>query len=427
MEKHPFMRRTLILVVLTTMILSQVSVSNSVVREYDAIGSEHEIASIYTDHAPISIDGNSDFLGQASIEGWSGDGSPESPFIISGYRISDSDIEGIKIWNVDCYWKITDCLIEGGAPYAYGIYLGNASNGVVSNNIIRERDIAIQASLLARNCVFSRNEIYDNQNNAIKALNGMVDCVISANYMNNNSANNIWIAGGFNSSNVVDNQIIGGDNGIRVNLCRDCIFRNNTVSESHTDSIVLPFIVDTSIINNKVFNSGGMGIMFSGSFILVEGNQVQNSTNAGLYMSSGANCTLRDNHAVNCVGYGLSLGGSASNTSVRENIFIDNNSGDCQVEDDGDNNFIIYNHYNDWISPDEDSDNIVDVPYAIEGDSENADPYPLVDPNVGIPTSATITTTTTTSNSGSFDLILYAGLGLIITLVVIAVVLRRRQ
>jgi hypothetical protein len=42
----------------------------------------------FTDHDSIVIDGNANFSSQASIEGWSGDGSPGDPYNISYLSIS---------------------------------------------------------------------------------------------------------------------------------------------------------------------------------------------------------------------------------------------------------------------------------------------------------------------------------------------------
>ena len=41
----------------------------------------------YTLHEPISIRGDSDFIAQATTEGWPGNGTEECPYIIEGYEI----------------------------------------------------------------------------------------------------------------------------------------------------------------------------------------------------------------------------------------------------------------------------------------------------------------------------------------------------
>lgn len=141
--------RTKVVLVLTILLAAIVlaqTISNSGLtitpHEVTDIGFDSQT---YIDHTAISINGNADFLSQAFAESWVGDGSSESPIIIEGYRISDTFVEGIKILNVDLHWTIRNSLIEGGPPYACGLSIDNCSIGEFSNNIIRNRDIGIQA------------------------------------------------------------------------------------------------------------------------------------------------------------------------------------------------------------------------------------------------------------------------------------------
>ena len=58
-------------------------------------------SSDHFDHAPISIDGNDDFITQATSEGWPGDGSKKNPYVISGLMIDTSeDLIGIRNTNL---------------------------------------------------------------------------------------------------------------------------------------------------------------------------------------------------------------------------------------------------------------------------------------------------------------------------------------
>ena len=107
-----------------------------------------------------------------------------------------------------------------------------------------------------------------------------------------------------------------------------------------------------------------------------------------------------------------------------------------QILDDGDDNNVSYNHYNDWISPDADSNGIVDVEYSLDGDASNSDPFPIVDSSAIAPTTATTTGTITNTNTTSsttgdtgtpLDITLIAGVGVaIVVLLVIVFVVKRR-
>lgn len=426
----------LLFLFMTVIIITQSITTDIIVLERSLDEHESYKVSAYTDHSPILIDGNADFLSQASLEGWPGDGTPGNPVNISNYRISQTSVDCIKMCNVDIHWRISNCLFEGGDPYASGLYFINASNGRFENNIIRDRDIAIQAYEGMANCHFIDNQIYDNQDNALKVIGGMIDCTFSGNVIYNNLGNNLWMTGGFTSCEIKDNVITGGNNGIRILACNGTIIQNNVINGSQLDCIVVPSAVDTSIIDNTVINPVGMGIMVSGDFLNIESNTVTNGTSIGIYLATGDNCTISRNHVANCSDYGISLSRTTAYNTVSENVLINNNAEDCQVKDDGDGDLIIYNHYNDWITPDENSDNIVDVPYSLDGEAANDDPYPLVDPEAGIPITTTTNTTTsitnttattTTSNTGTMGLFPYAAVGLMIVIIAIAVILRKRR
>ena len=64
------------------------------------------------DHDPISIDGNGDFTSTAASEGWLGDGTAISPYLIDGYNII-SGIKAISVNNTNVYFRISNCSFSG--------------------------------------------------------------------------------------------------------------------------------------------------------------------------------------------------------------------------------------------------------------------------------------------------------------------------
>ncbi|MHA1450595.1 MAG: hypothetical protein ACTSP4_14390 [Candidatus Hodarchaeales archaeon] len=64
------------------------------------------------EHDNIYIDGNADFLSQASEEGWSGSGNPGDPIIITGLKIGHSLTYNVKhaieVYNTDLYFRISN-------------------------------------------------------------------------------------------------------------------------------------------------------------------------------------------------------------------------------------------------------------------------------------------------------------------------------
>jgi len=416
--------RTTVLLVLTillaTIVLGQTTSNFNLALAPCAVTDIGLFSQTYTDHAAISIDGNADFLSQAATQSWVGDGSSESPIIIEGYNISDTFNVGIGIMNVDLHWIVRNSLIEGGPPYACGFSIDNCSNGEFSNNIIRNRDVGIQAFEGTYNCSFLNNQISNNDATAFKVMSGMSNCIISGNTFLDNIGNNIWITGGFNDSHVINNIVRGGQNGIRITVCIGSIISGNTVSDTALDALVFPTAIGVVVSGNSVTNTTGCGIMTSGSFADIQSNTVINSTASGIYLASGDNGTITGNLVVNSSEYGLKLGGTTANTTVSENSFIDNIGDSSQVLDNGDDNLINYNHYSDWISPDENADGIVDLAYSVDGEGTNSDPYPIIDSSGTIPT-------TTTGNEIPIEFLAFAAIGVVVVLLAIVGLLKRRQ
>ncbi|MHA1170415.1 MAG: right-handed parallel beta-helix repeat-containing protein [Candidatus Hodarchaeales archaeon] len=328
------------------------------------------VVPLLVDHSPITIDGNDDFYDQAVIEGWSGNGSANNPFIIDSYRIDNSDWDGltrscIEIKNTDLHFVISNCSIS--RARGYGILIITSRNGILTGNNV-----------------------------------------------SNNGKNGIWLSD-----------------------CRDTVIHSNIISSSGREGIRLLYCVNVNLSSNIVVSSGIEGISVSGSrFITVSGNNItnnalgisidvadnnsiignmitQNTGGEGLFfLACGINIYASDNNTVsyNSVsgndGYGIAIINSHNNT-IYYNNFISNHDGDVQAFDSEytpmsfrvcssinniqeensntqrfqQNSNFSHNYWNDWTSPDENNDGIVDIPYVIDGFYiSSEDRYPLVNP-----------------------------------------------
>jgi len=410
-------------ILLVTIICGQTSIDVGMITVSCEVSNQSMISQTYTDHAAIIIDGNADFLSQAAAESWAGTGLEGSPIVIEGYRITDSLFEGIKIDNVDLHWAVRECLIEqSGSSYACGFAIANCSNGEFANNIVQNRAVAVRAIEGNYNCSFTNNQLLTNIDTTFKVIGGLGNCIISGNNFSGNAVNNIWITGGFNDSQIVDNTIRGGHNGIRVTVCLRSSITGNTISDCGLDALVFPGSIGVVVTDNFVRNTTGCGIMLSGSLAEIESNTVIDSTAIGIYIASGDDGVVSNNLVVNSSEYGLKLGAPTTNTSVTVNSFINNVGVSSQILDDGENNDISYNHYSDWITPDEDMNGIVDVAYSLDGEASNSDPFPIVDVSGRIPT-----ITTTTVGALSIDSVLIAGIGIgVVALIIVIFFVKRR-
>ncbi|MGY5859525.1 MAG: NosD domain-containing protein [Candidatus Thorarchaeota archaeon] len=108
--------------------------------EREPYQSESMILSPGTPHATIVIDSNDDF----DTQGWPGDGSPGTPFLIHDLEINATAANpGISITGTDVYFVISDCIINGSYQSSTGIVLNAVANALIYNNTCFEGGIGI--------------------------------------------------------------------------------------------------------------------------------------------------------------------------------------------------------------------------------------------------------------------------------------------
>ena len=176
-------------------------------------------------HAPIHINGNSDFASQAGSEGWAGDGSQKNPYVIQNYEINAFSEDGIRIENTSVYFIIRNCKIYNGR---YGIYLKNVKNGIVENVNCYENLLGIGFNNSENNQI--RNSgFYDNHYYGI--------------YFYNSSENSIFNCSAYRN----ENYGVALDNSFS-NIIKNCNFYEND------DGIILWFSNNNKFENCSSFN-----------------------------------------------------------------------------------------------------------------------------------------------------------------------------
>lgn len=247
---------------------------------------------VYKEHSPINIIDNSSFISQATAEGWKGDGTKASPYIIEGYYInSSSDLISIK--HVDLSFEIKNCLLIGDKQNK-GIYFEYVPNGLITNNRIlnTKEGIFFYRSTtipITKNRIFNNNEgIFIRQSSEFNLIdenliyhNGMGirfydesdDNEIENNKIYNNSFNGICLSySDFNSikNNIIRNNYIEGDSwgwgvnnypaGISmIGSCSNSISHNN-LSSNGLSGIYLYDSHDNTISWNQIENNGEDGV-----------------------------------------------------------------------------------------------------------------------------------------------------------------------
>ncbi len=332
------------------------------------------------DHAPISIDGNSELATFIATEGLRGQGTFALPYIIENYTIDASSEHGIEIRNTDNYLVIQNCTVSAGNVTFYGIYFSNVSNTNVMNNILQENYFGIYLSSSSNNTL-SGNNVRNNTWTGIFLGSSSDNNILSWNSVNNN-----WpgiVISSSNNNTLSGNNVNNNDIGISLLSSNNNFLSGNDASNTHY-GIHLSFSSNNTLSENDASYATAMGIYlyFSSNNSLLW-NNASNNTFGGIYLvSSGSNTLLWNNASFNTV-YGISLSSSINNI-IYFNIFLENINGSALCFNSSDNSWDNGSHGNYWGDyevryPSASNDGTIwDTPYQI--DADNIDNYPLVDP-----------------------------------------------
>ncbi|MGY5874049.1 MAG: right-handed parallel beta-helix repeat-containing protein, partial [Candidatus Thorarchaeota archaeon] len=386
----------------------------------------------YTPHDAILIHSNDEMIAQATAETWPGDGSVGNPYQITGYSFYDVH-HSVEIRNIDLHWTFTDNEIDG--PHDGTVWCGmeitNSTNGYVANNVITGRFRGLWL-IDIYDVTITNNLIVDNLFHGIECVGFINGCLISDNTMTENTGSGIVILEAVDSEISGNNITECGGTGIQVlTTATNCQITDNHVEDVLGLGINLGNAVSVEIMHNELTNINGAGIcaiisndieiynntiigggdygiyLKDSSFGLIHNNSIVGFDGIGIMMDSGENCTFKFNHVEDSSDYGFKTAAESEYMEITQNVFINNGATGSQVYDEGGNNTYIYNYYDEWISPDADSDLIIDVPYVIDGDADNEDPYPLADPNAVPP--ETDDPTTGTGAPIPMEILLIAG------------------
>ncbi|MHA2064713.1 MAG: right-handed parallel beta-helix repeat-containing protein, partial [Candidatus Thorarchaeota archaeon] len=312
----------------------------------------------YTNRGPISILSDADF----SSYGFPGTGDENTPYRIEGYNITDSNFELIVIENTEAFFVIQNNYLDSITSSLDAIYIRNAKNGLVYNNTVVNNRHGIFLDKGSQSMNITLNEVCNTSQSGIR-INGSTNVRIRTNEVYQNTYNGIWANSSThleiwnntvyddelgiwlrntNNSQVFENLLFGNDNAMWIS------------NQSTSNNIAFNRIFDPADLNP---NTCGIHLSHNASENNILINTVANSTEHGFYVES-----------------------TSGNNTIKWNAFISNNlGGTSQALDDASVN-VQYNYWSDWTTPDANSDQIVDFPYALEGAAMNEDPFPLTKP-----------------------------------------------
>lgn len=159
---------------------------------------------------------------------------------------------------------------------------------------------------------------------------------------------------------------------------------NNTVTYNSNGIRFDDYSANNNLHGNIVsYNSYGIFLLDSSTNNNLYGNIISHNSINGISLSFTTNNALFGNIFYNNSEYGITLFVSENNL-ITWNDFTNNNPSSSSQGNDASNigliNTFDYNYWNNWTTPDLNSDGIVDSPYTIDGDSNNQDSHPLTTP-----------------------------------------------
>ncbi len=150
------------------------------------------------------------------------------------------------------------------------------------------------------------------------------------------------------------------------------------------------FMVGGSFDKNWFENCEAIGNTEEGFWLYVEAYQmienctIVNNGGSGIYLpynGYASKAIVYNNLIMNNTNWAVRIENDCDNSEFYSNDIINNRNGQTpQVTDDGDKNIwnkeSTGNYWNEWVSPDSNSDGIVDAPYTNNGASSSKDNFP---------------------------------------------------
>ncbi|MFX1606005.1 MAG: nitrous oxide reductase family maturation protein NosD, partial [Promethearchaeota archaeon] len=350
MSKIPKCAASLILMLLVLSIMPSVILESPI--QYAVYKSEYSQKAVANDpHGPIVINGDANFSATALVEGWTGTGSAQEPYIIENYDfvLGFTPVSSVNISHTRLHFIIRNCNFQGPqATPSFGIYLDNVTNAQVIENVVTGYSHAVHIPItssnilvLGNNCSFNSYGIY---------LHDSEDSTVINNICNGNFFYGIFLHT-CESSSVIDN------------ICNE-------------DPMAGIYIYNCSLntVSGNTCNDSDFGIYLQerGSHV-VTNNLCANNSDCGFYFDNCDLNVIANNTSVGNTMWGITLQNAADFNSVLWNAVINNTADD--VSDFSSGNTFTHNYYSDYGGVDTNQDYIGDTSHTFQF---NTDSYPLM-------------------------------------------------
>jgi parallel beta-helix repeat protein len=267
----------------------------------------------YVPHVLISVDGDADFVSDALLYGWPGDGSAGNPIMIRNYEINASGfMEALHIGNTTLYYVVSDCMVEDALQS--GIVLFNTTNGIVRNNTCL-RNVWNGIYMYASSSNVLLNNTIAGSKYAIRLSlsdnNSIIDnsCQKCAEGLNATYSNGLSIEHNELSNNTEDS-VAGDGNGL-------VIISSNNATISHNSCSNNSYLVFHGWLPKY---GSGMIIIDSENCSLTE-NECDANDALAIHLVGCANASLSKNKFRGSGMGGVVLSGSCAFCSMSDNYF----------------------------------------------------------------------------------------------------------
>ena len=259
----------------------------------------------YLPHPVIEIHGPEQLDTQASDEGWLGNGTEESPYLITGWEVSAlGSTAGIYVGNTSDHFVISNCYVHDAS--AACILLFNVTNATVIGNVCENSQHGVD--------VVSSQFVEVVGNNCTMAFDGIrIVSSSKCNLTGNDCTGNLVGLAAHDSDNLTfesNNMSYNVVSGIHLNHTNRSSAVNNTCTWNQYGTYMtgcsLVYLNSTEWDDNR---DGGLW-MYHCYDVSAERNRARDSYNGpGLRMEDSGRCTLAANSVERC-GEGISCSGS---------------------------------------------------------------------------------------------------------------------
>ncbi|MHA2040099.1 MAG: right-handed parallel beta-helix repeat-containing protein, partial [Promethearchaeota archaeon] len=272
--------------------------------------------------------------------------------LISDNTIFNNNISGIMTDHSNNI-SIYENNIHDTTNYEGIVLISTENSSIFKNSVYNNSRIGIALFYSNKNGIFN-NRVFSNNRFGILIEFSHNNSILSNVVYNTNHYDGIQLYYAENNNVSLNIAYENKRDGILLYASNKSLITNNTIYKNNETGITFHISNQNEIYYNLVYkNKKGMGFS-SGDKNKVIYNVFCNSTESELYI------------------------GSKDNT-IRQNDFYESFN-DTELTDNGERNIFAQNHYNNWITPDEDDNRIVDTAFLVPGGANNQDTSPMVNP-----------------------------------------------